>query len=416
MKRYLFFDHASTTQCCSEAAALVQKFAVESYGNPSSAHHFGQQAARAIREARVFFAQEFGVSPEQVIFTGSGSEADNLAIYGVAMSALVRNQRPGSAASAPPRVLFSAIEHPAVKKTALSLSALGVDVQPIPVDSRGQIRADEFQRLLTPETVLVSIQQVNNIMGAILPVEELAAQAKARVPRVVFHTDAVQSFGKVPAPRAPSPVDLVSVSAHKIQGPKGVGALLVLNRELLKNGLRPLVWGGEQEGGFRSGTQNAGLIAGFHAAAAEVLSRRDEFTANATRLRRAFRDALASRGLLAEGGPVRWNSPEVAVPHIVSLSVPGYPPAPLAKLLEERGFLVSTGSACSSQKAEPDAVLAAMGLPSTLQSSAIRVSFSGCCTTQEEVEALAGGLEESITLMRALLGGGARGSSARSRA
>lgn len=401
--KYRFFDSASTTPCCPSASQLVQQFASEDFGNPSSSHVYGQRAARAIRAARLFFAQTFRVEPQQVIFTGSGSEADNLAVYGTALHALGNHHH-----SEKLRVLASATDHPAVRKTVQSLSHLGIDPQLIPVDSKGQIQEDSFEELLTPSTLLVSIQQVNNITGAILPVESLAEFAKKRVPGVLFHSDAVQGFGKTRTLTAPSSVDLVSISGHKIKGPKGVGALIVLNRDLLKSGLRPLVWGGEQEGGFRSGTQNAGLIAGFHSAAEQVISRMDAQLEHIQKLQHCFKEALIQKDLMSatEENPkkIRWNSPSSAIPHIVSLSVPGYPTGPLTRLLEERGFLISTGSACSSNKAEPDAVLSAMGLPSSLHNFAIRVSFSDFIQ-EEDVRDLVDAIAESIGIMSQLLGG-----------
>lgn len=412
MKSYLFFDSASTTKCCEAAADLVRKFADEAFGNPSSSHAMGQQAARAIREARLSFARLFQINPDQVIFTGSGSESDNLAVLGVAMDAFARRQ--AGAVGPPIRVLASAIEHPAVRKAVQSLAAFGIDAKLIPVTREAQIDRDRFLELLTPETALVSIQALNNIVGSVLPVEELARLAKERVPGVIFHTDAVQAFGRIDVPTAPSPVDLVSISGHKVEGPKGVGALLVLNRALLKSGLRPLIWGGDQEGGFRSGTQNAGLIAGFHAAAEQALREREARTARVRALRERFRQRLLEKGLLGlePAAPgrfaIHWNSPADAVPNIVNLSVPGYPSGPLAKLLEERGCLVSTGSACSSLKMEPDAVLAAMGLNQNLLSSAIRVSFS-TCVELPDVDQLADALDESIGLMDKLLGGARSG-------
>ena len=415
--QYRFFDSASTTRCCDSAAQLLQRFSVDDYGNPSSSHAFGQAAAKAIREARLYFAELFRVTPAQVIFTGSGSEADNLAVYGIALQALAR--RPEAGANAPIRVLASATEHPAIRRTVQSLDTLGAarfDARFVPVDLEGQVRRDAFLDLLTPETALVSIQQVNNITGAELPVEELATLAKQRVPSLVFHTDAVQAFGKTSrTPRAPSAIDLVSISGHKVRGPKGVGALIVLNKKLLKEGLRPLIWGGEQEGGLRSGTQNAGLIAGFHAAARETFDTQVATLKHIESLRALFREGLQRAELLMTAdeaaaarpvpGKIHWNSPDSAVPHIVSLSIPGFQTGPLARLLEERGFLISTGSACSSQKIEPDAALAAMGFPTAITQSAIRVSFCDL-NTHEDVTALVDAIRESITLMTRLLGGG----------
>lgn len=400
MTKFLFFDNAATTPCLGDVAEVFNRFSCEDYGNPSSSHALGQEAAKAIRDSRQFFAQAFRVEPSQVIFTGSGTEADNLAIYGVALPALARPE------SRRKRVLASSIDHPAVRKTVLSLGSLGLDAQLIPVDAQGQVRGDELDRLVGPETLLVSIHQVNNIMGAILPVAELAQLAKQKNPGLVFHTDSVQAFGKVAPPDPRSGVDLVSISGHKVHGPKGVGALIILNKNLLKHGLRPLIWGGEQEGGFRSGTQNAGLIAGFRVAAERTLAEQAKGSEQVHKLQTRFRDLLIIKGLLANGprpgGKVHWNSPSTAVPHIVSLSVPGYPAALLAKLLEERRCLVSTGSACSSQKIEPDQVLIAMGVPGELCQSAIRVSFSSQ-NELDEVDQLVAALDESIQMMTRLL-------------
>ena len=403
MSKFLFFDNASTTQCCDEAVELVQKFAREEFGNPSSAHAMGQQAACAIKEARRFFAGVFNIEPNQIIFTGSGSEADNLAVYGVALDALAK-RRHG-------RVLASATEHAAVRKTVKSLTDLGLDSRLLGVDGQGQIDQPEFEKNLIPQTILVSIQQVNNISGAILPVEELARFAKSKVRHSVFHSDCVQAFGKIEPPKGGSPVDLVSISAHKVKGPKGVGALIVLNKHLLKEGMRPLIWGGDQESGFRSGTQSTGLIAGFHAAAKLTLEKREKSFEHARELQQAFRQELTERGLIdvkpgekRVNSTVRWNSPEKAVPHIVSFSVPGYPSPLIAKMLEDRSCIVSMGSACSSHKSEPDPVLCAMNLPPAIYNSALRVSFADC-NSREDVHTLVAALEDSIQQMKKLLGG-----------
>lgn len=401
----VYLDNAATTQCCNAAVDLIKQFADTDFGNPSSNHLYGQKAALAIRDARGFFAEAFQVSPRQVIFTGSGSEADNLAIYGVSMAAWIRSRNEKS--PSPIQVLFSATEHPAVRKTAQSLTSFGIDVQPIPVDSQGQIQTDRLLELLTPSTVLVSIHLVNNIIGTILPVEELAHMAKKKAPGILFHTDAVQAFGKVPCPQAPSSVDLISISGHKVEGPKGVGALILLNERLLESGLRPLIWGGEQEQGLRSGTQNAGLIAGFHVAAKWVLHSMSERVEHVKKLRDYLKQILVQKGMLStpdrKDGVLTWNSPDLATPHIINMSMPGYPTSALTKLLEEKGCFISTGSACSSQKTEPDIVLSALGLSPKFQNSALRVSLSSS-NTQDEIEYFASALEEAVKRMTQLLG------------
>lgn len=403
MKKNLFFDNASTTRCYEPVLQALQQFTCEDYGNPSSNHAFGQRAASAIRKARLYFSDLFKVTPDQVIFTGGGTEADNLAIYGTLLPLIKREQNL--------EILTSPVEHPAVLKTIQSTEDLGVTPRMVPVDTQGRLDSQAFTNAITPHTFLVSIMRVNNIMGATFPVHELAAQAKKINPNLIFHTDAVQAFGRVDIPDSSTAVDLVSISAHKVGGPKGIGALIVLNKDLLqRKRLRPLIWGGSQEGGFRSGTQNAGLISGFHIATEITLAQRAAYTEKTLALRTLFKNELEKRGLLCPPhqplkGLLHWNSPEHAVPHIINMSLCGYPSGPLAKLLEERGCLVSTGSACSSSKVEPDYVLQAMGYPSLIFNSAIRISLSDTLQS-EDIMTLAEGLDQSIQLMKRLLGDG----------
>jgi cysteine desulfurase len=393
--KVLFFDSASTTPCNEAALELMRSYGSEHYGNPASNHALGKKAARAIREARVFFANTFQVEPEQVIFTGSGTEACNLAIYGTAL----HSHRFHASLQVIPQthILTTPIEHPAVSKTIESLADFNISHDLIPIDSNCQLVSEKFLGLLKKKPFLISIQQVNQIVGAVLPVEELAQLAKQHVPQVLFHTDAIQAFGKISTPRSPSAIDLVSISGHKVEGPKGVGALIVLNKKLLQKGLRPLIWGGGQENGFRSGTQNAGLIAGFHAAAAQTLQNQKSTLAHLNQLRAHFRDCIIRQQTKAV-----WNSPTNAAPHLISLSFPRYPASPLAKLLEERNCIVSVGSACSSRKIQPDAVLKAMGLPKAIQESAIRVSLSRHLNLTD-MEVLAKSLDQALQMMDQLL-------------
>ncbi|MEK7691465.1 MAG: aminotransferase class V-fold PLP-dependent enzyme, partial [Bdellovibrionota bacterium] len=283
-KPVIFLDNASTTRCLETAGEAWSKFSIVHFGNPSSSHSLGQLSARAIHEARLGFGSIFRVAPEQVVFTGSGTESDNLAIYGVALETMARRTQKGL--HEVPRVICSAIEHAAVKSTVHSLSELGFDVQIAPVQSNGQLDLNAFLNLVTPATLLVSVHLVNNIVGSVLPVEDLARRVKERAPRAIFHTDAVQAFGKIPVPTSPSAIDLLSISGHKFEGPKGVGALIFLNRELLKSGaMRPMIRGGDQEGGWRSGTQSAGLISAFRGAAEQANLNRERNMVHVRQLR-----------------------------------------------------------------------------------------------------------------------------------
>ncbi len=390
VKKYLYFDSASTTKCSEEAARELLRFATEDFGNPSSAHIYGQKSAHAIAEARAFFAEQFHVEPNQVIFTSSGTESDNLAIYGSTMPWFL------SATRQTIRVLASAIEHAAVRNTVESLNAFGANIHWIPVQSDGQIDSEKYLELLTPETSFITIQQVNNLLGTILPVDDLATEAKSRVRDLIFHTDAVQSFGKIDVPRAGSSIDLVSLSGHKIYGPKGIGALIVLNKSLLtSHRLRPLIWGGKQENGLRSGTQNAGLIAGFHIAAKRTLATQKLRFQKVTTLRNFLYDRLKHHS------EIHWNSPieTPAVPHIVSLSFPQLPSSAsastLAQLLETSGCIISVGSACRSKNPKPDPVLKAIGMPQRLQNTTLRISLDAELE-KEDVETLADSLEKAL--------------------
>ena len=233
MAKTLYFDYAATTPCCPEAGKKILEFSCECFGNPSSTHSFGAKVGRALKQARKFFADAFEVSADQVIFTGSGTESDNMAIMGVALGALAKGKTT--------KVITTSVEHPAVKQCVESLTDFGIQVDFIPVGEDGALDEEALFEMLTEDTSLVSIMRVNNIMGRVYPVEELAKKIKEKVPSCLVHSDCVQAFTKVDVPKGNSPVDLVSVSAHKIQGPKGVGALIVLNKSLLTNKTRLLV-------------------------------------------------------------------------------------------------------------------------------------------------------------------------------
>ena len=396
MNPYRFFDYASTSPCSEEALQTYLETSKEHFANPSSSHILGQKAARIIRDAREFFASQFQIEPAQVIFTGSGTEANNLALIGSTLPSLV--EAPQKKA----QLLFSAIEHASVRNTALSLKDFGVKVHPIPVNSQGEILEDVFEKQLSEGVSVVSIQTVNQLIGAHVPVEKWAALTKKLSPCAIFHTDAIQAFGRVPVPQAPSSqVDLMSLSAHKIRGPKGMGALIVLNRDLLKHKkLRPLIWGGGQEKGMRSGSQNPALIASFHRAAQTALAEQNASHRHVLHLSETFKKLLTEKTI----PELQWNSPHThAIPHILNLSFLGIPAAPLASVLEEKKCIISTGSACHSKKSDPDPVLAALGLSTETQNSAIRVSFSSQ-TQIKEVELLVEEIADSVTRLRLLLG------------
>ncbi len=378
----------------------MQQYATTDYGNPSSSHLFGQKAGQAIREARIFFSEQFRCAPEQIIFTGSGTEANNLAISGLSLYFCVQSKKPSS----PIQVITSSTEHASVRKTVTSLKDFGIHSEFIPVHRSGQpdiLKLEEALQSKTTHSILLSLHQVNSIVGTIFDLESIAKKVKKIAPHLIIHADSVQAFGKIPVPRYPSSIDVITLSGHKIEGPKGVGALIVLNKNILPR-IRPILWGGEQENGLRAGTQNAGLIAGFHEAAQQALHQQDDFLRHTSQLRNHFRSLLERKNLLKKNdsfGSVHWNSPENSIPNIINLSVPGLPSGALTQLLEERKCLVSVGSACSSQKTEKDPVLKAMGFGPEIQNSSIRISFSR--THQlSEIEILGAALSDSIDQMK----------------
>ncbi len=408
VERYRFFDNASTTKCSDRVLETLQECGEQVYGNPSSSHAAGEAASRRVRDARRAFAQAFGVEPNQVVFTGSGSESDNLAIQGVALQAYIESLK--SKAPERLRVLSTCIEHAAVRKSCEALAEFGILPEFLEVNRQGELETETLKKALlqdgpTLRTVLVSVHAVNNILGTRQPIEKLAQLTKELAPGAVFHSDCVQALGKAPIPRAGSAVDLISISAHKIGGPKGIGALIILNKQLLtKNRIRPLIFGGGQEGGLRSGTVPAPLIAGFGAALEETLKNWEVEQRHYESLRNAFHTTLESTGLLSSGD-VLWNTPDLskAVPSIVSLALPKYPSSAFARMLEEEGFLVSTGSACSSRKPEADVVLESIGLSEQAASSGLRISF-GLCNTVEDTCALAQAMSSASQRIKKLLG------------
>jgi len=414
-----YLDNAATTRPLPEAVEAVQEAMESRYGNPSARHGMGLDAAGDVDRARETLARMIGARPGEIVFTGGGSEANNLALKGVAW-AYARAGR---------HVIVSAVEHPSILEAAAWLEkGLGFDVTRLPVDREGFVDPEDVGRSLTDETVLVSLMHVNNEVGAVEPVEEIGRLLRsARAPRgrrkglPLFHVDAVQSLGRLPVDVDALGIDLLSVSAHKVHGPKGVGALYV------RSGVRlvPLVHGGGHEGGRRSGTENVPGIAGFGAALARMAELGPEETVRrladlrrrlAELVRAGYPDVVVNGPLESDrdrsaGGarPGGEESSELAAPHILSLSFPGLPAEVLQHHLEERGVYVSTGSACSSHHRDrPSHVLTAMGCPPEVTASAVRLSLSPL-TTPEEIE-LAGKLVggAAVELSRTLSGGGGR--------
>ncbi len=356
--RPVYLDHAATTPVRPEVLeAMLPYLGSNAFGNPSSAHHFGRTARAGIEQARRQVAIAVGAEPNQVIFTSGGTEADNLAIIGSALAARTRNR--------PMRVVTSAIEHKAVLEAAHQVVKLGGEEEILPVDGNGLIDQAAFAASLTRTPAIASFMWVNNETGVRQPIE--AMSRAARDAGVLFHSDAVQAFGKLPINLAEASCTLLTLSGHKIGAPKGIGALIVGDRSAVD----ALIHGGGQQFGIRPGTENvAGAVALGKAAllaAAEVAEEAERLGALRDRLTAELRAAVPDLVVNGEGAS--------RAPHVLSLAVPGTEAEALLMHLDLAGIAVSGGSACSTGAVEPSHVLVAMGVPRALALGAVRMSL-----------------------------------------
>ena len=371
-----YLDNSATTPVCSEAVEAMKTAVTELWGNPSSLHQKGIEADEMLENARSNVARRLFCRDDEVYFTSGGTESNNLAVQGAAHAMRRRGRR----------IVTTSVEHPSIDETVKHLENEGFEVIRLGVDKNGRISERELFEAVTPDTILVSIMAVNNETGTIQPVEAArTAVTRAKSPALV-HCDAVQAFGKLPLKPAAMGVDLMTVSSHKIHGPKGVGALYV------KKGVRlsPIVFGGSQEEKLRPGTQPMPAIAGFGAAAAALPNLAAELK-EVTELRDYMRDRL-----LALGGVV-INSPEDALPYVTNISVLGINSELMLNFLSSRGVCVSSGWACS--KGHQSSVLKNMGLSDEVRKSPLRISFSRF-TTKEEIDMLIDGIAEGQKTIR----------------
>lgn len=380
MEAYL--DNAATTRCLESVRDVVVNTMMEDYGNPSSRHGKGLEAEKYLRSSREAIAKTLKVGEKEIYFTSGGTESDNWAIIGAAMA----NRRAGR------HVITTSVEHEAVLQPMEFLRERGFRVTHIPTDRRGVMDMDALRKAVCEDTILVSTMFVNNEVGAVEPVEEAAALVHGINPKILYHVDAIQAYGKFKIHPKKMGIDLLSVSGHKIHGPKGVGFLYADS----KVKLLPLILGGGQQRGMRSGTDNVPGIAGLGVAAREAYANLEE---NRRRLfeRKAQFLALVSKlpDVIINGQPG-----EDGAPHIVSVSFRGVRSEVLLHALEERGVYVSSGSACSSNKKLPvSTVLKEIGLERELLDSTLRFSFS-IFTTEEEVEYCVSCLEELLPMLR----------------
>ena len=361
----VYFDNSATTRCYDSVKDIVVKAMTEDFGNPSAMHLKGVEAEKYIKSSAESLARLLKVQEKEILFTSGGTESDNLALIGATLA----NKRSGN------HIITTSVEHPAVSQPALFLQEQGFEVTYLPVDSRGVVKMDALKAVLREDTILVSVMYVNNEVGAVMPVEEIAALVHEKSPKALFHVDAIQAFGKYRIYPKKMGIDLLSVSGHKIHGPKGVGFLYINE----KAKIQPQILGGGQQGGMRSGTDNVPGIAGLGAAAVEIYKNLEENVENMYRLKEHIAQGLEKIG------DIRINGMDLreGAPQILSISVMGVRSEVLLHSLEERGIYVSAGSACSSHKRKPSATLAAMGMSKDQIESTVRLSFCEENTIEE---------------------------------
>ena len=377
----VYLDNSATTRCFGEVAELMTKIMCEDYGNPSSLHRKGVQAEQYIRYAKETIAKNLKVNEKEIFFTSGGTESDNLALRGCAYA----NCRAGR------HLITTQIEHPAILQTMKQLEEEGFRVTYLPVDEKGCIRPEDLQRAITGETILVSIMHTNNEVGSLQPIEEAGALIKRMNPRILFHVDAVQGYGKFRILPKKMHIDLLSVSGHKIHGPKGIGFLYVDEKVKIK----PILFGGGQQNGLRSGTENVPAIAGLAKAIEIVYSNLDREVEELDRIKEPFVEGLKQIPDVFVNG----HSGRDGAPHVVSVSFQGVRSEVLLHALEDKGVYVSAGSACSAHKPQPSATLQAMGIDKELLGSTIRFSFS-VFTTMDEISYTLQCLYDIIPVLR----------------
>lgn len=355
--RQVYLDNSSTTKVLDEAAQTVFDIMTVHFGNPSSLHGKGIEAEKIMKQAREKVAQVLGVDPGKIYFTSGGTESNNWAIKGAAHSL----RRQGN------HIITTYIEHPSVLEVFKALENEGFKATYLKVNKEGFIDINELKNSLTPETILVSVMYVNNEVGSIQPIEDIAEIIKTHNKNILFHVDAVQAFGKMPLVPNLKGIDLLSLSGHKIYGPKGIGALFVRDKVRIE----PLLHGGGQESGLRSGTENMPGIAGLGVAAEACFNNMINWQSKMQELKKYLKD-----GILKEIPGAVLNGPEIGAPHILNISFLGTRGEILLHALEAKGIYVSTGSACSSHKSGTSHVLRALGKSPEEQDSALRFSLS----------------------------------------
>lgn len=376
-----YFDNSATTRCYPSVVDIVVKTMTEDFGNPSAMHTKGVEAEKYVKEAAKTLAQLLKVTEKEILFTSGGTESNNLALVGGVMA----NRRSGN------HIITTAVEHPAVGQPVEFLENQGFEVTILPTDERGVVKLDALEEALRPDTIMVSTMYVNNEVGAVMPVAEIAKLVHEKSPKALYHVDAIQGFGKYRIYPKKVGIDLLSVSGHKIHGPKGVGFLYINE----KAKVQPMMLGGGQQGGMRSGTDNVPGIAGLGVAAKEIYANFDANIEHLYQLKERMAEGLREiENVTVNGMALREGAPQ-----IMSVSFHGIRSEVLLHTLEERGVYISAGSACSSHKRKASVTLSAMGLSQAQIESTVRMSFSEE-NTFEEVEYCLQVLKEVVPMLR----------------
>lgn len=387
MSNAIYLDNSATTALCEEAKSAMSAVMNDVYGNPSSLHSVGLAAEKILSDARSDVLASLGVRGDarQLIFCGSGSEANNLALIGTYTA---KKRRAGA------RVIITAGEHSSVEASAAYLETLGADVVRLSTKN-GEIDMDELCAALTPETVLLSTMLVNNETGALYPVGEMFKTAKTICPDILCHCDAVQGYTKVKFSPKSLGADLVTASAHKIHGPKGVAALYVSPEVLKRRALAPVIHGGQQENGLRAGTENTIGIAGFGAAAKVAVQHQSEIAAQLASVSGHLLERLSTDPKLSE---IRVNRPKAAVWHIINITLPNIKSETMLHFLSGKGIFVSSGSACSSHAKSVSRALSAFGISDKEADCSLRISLSRY-NTIEDADKLCDALAEGLSAL-----------------
>lgn len=377
----VYFDNAATTRVAPEVTELMVKIMDEDYGNPSSKHVMGMRAENYIKEAKERIASSLKVKPSEIIFTSGGTESDNMALIGMAMARKKRGKH----------IISCNIEHAAIYKTLEFLEKNGFEISFISVDKDGHIDLEELKRTVRPDTILVSVMYVNNEIGAIEPIAEASRIVKRINPDCYFHTDAIQAYGKLNIRPKSEGIDMLSVSGHKIHGPKGVG-FIYINEKIR---IEPVIFGGGQQKDMRSGTENVPGIAGLGLAAELYYRNHEKYTEKLLAVKNRLMDRLEK----IEGVTLNSGKGEESAPQIVSASFEGVRAEVLLHALEEKGVYVSSGSACSSNHPAISGTLKAIGVKKELLDSTLRFSF-GIFNEPSEADYCADCIEELLPVLR----------------